>query len=194
MILIVFLFQISPEALQVVHKVSWFIFISPLPPPPPSYWCYSNIIKVFLMVVVLLKKFKKRKKICETKYSRQDVLGSVAHATSLSLSLQIYRHLLSLLENAKNYVGKFVVVFSCSFMPLCSGYKYAYKFSSFKSALIQSLHWNGLTVLLSRHSVRTYLETSSQATCQGTFGPSCLGLLSHCGLTLASRVELVCTS
>ena len=44
---------------------------------------------------------------------------------------------------------------------------------------------NGVTMLLSRHSVGTYLETSSHATCQGAFGHSCLSLLSHCGLILA---------
>ena len=31
---------------------------------------------------------------------------------------------------------------------------------------------SGLTILLSRHSVGTYLETSSHATCQGTIGQS----------------------
>ena len=51
-----------------------------------------------------------------------------------------------------------------------------------------------LTKPLSRHSVGTYPETNSHATCQGTVGHSCLSLLSHCGLILASRVELVCGS
>ena len=45
---------------------------------------------------------------------------------------------------------------------------------------------------LSSHSEGTYLETSSQATCKGTFGHSHLSSLSHCGLILAQRVELVC--
>ena len=39
---------------------------------------------------------------------------------------------------------------------------------------------------LSRHSVGTYPETNSHATCQRTFGHSRLSSLSHCG------VELVC--
>ena len=49
-------------------------------------------------------------------------------------------------------------------------------------------------MLPSRHSVETYLDMSSHATCQGTFGHTRLSLLSHCGLILASRVELVCAS
>ena len=40
---------------------------------------------------------------------------------------------------------------------------------------------------LSGHSVRTDPETSSNATCQGTLGHSCLGLLSHRGLILAKE-------
>ena len=40
-------------------------------------------------------------------------------------------------------------------------------------------------MLLSRHSVGTYLETSSHATCQGTFSNSHLSSLSHYGLVLA---------
>ena len=36
---------------------------------------------------------------------------------------------------------------------------------------------SGLTMLLSRYSVGTYLETSSRATCQGTFGHSRLSSL-----------------
>ena len=43
---------------------------------------------------------------------------------------------------------------------------------------------SGLTMLLSRHSVGTYPETSSHATCQGTFCLSHLSSLSHCGLIL----------
>ena len=43
---------------------------------------------------------------------------------------------------------------------------------------------------LSWHSVGTYPETSSHATCQGTIGHSRLSSLSHCGLILAQRVEL----
>ena len=55
---------------------------------------------------------------------------------------------------------------------------------------------SGLMMLLSRHSVGTYPEKSSHATCQGTLGHSFLGCMhvSHCGLILAYRVELVCTS
>ena len=52
----------------------------------------------------------------------------------------------------------------------------------------------GLTMPLSRHSVETYPETSSHATCQGTFGQGRLSLLSHCRLILAYRVKLVCVS
>ena len=44
---------------------------------------------------------------------------------------------------------------------------------------------SGLTIPLSRHSVGTYSETSSHATCQGTFGHSRLSSLSHYGLILA---------
>ena len=44
---------------------------------------------------------------------------------------------------------------------------------------------SGLTMLLSRHSVGTYPEMSSHATCQGTFSHSCLSSLSHCGLIVA---------
>ena len=47
---------------------------------------------------------------------------------------------------------------------------------------------------LSRHSVGTYPETSSHATCQEKFGHSRLSPLSHRGLILAERVELVCAS
>ena len=44
---------------------------------------------------------------------------------------------------------------------------------------------SGLTMPLSRQSVGIYLETSSHATCQGTFGHSRLSSLSHCGLIMA---------
>ena len=44
---------------------------------------------------------------------------------------------------------------------------------------------SGLTMLLSRHSVGTYQETSSHETRQGTLGHSHLSSLSHCGLILA---------
>ena len=47
---------------------------------------------------------------------------------------------------------------------------------------------------LSRHSVGTFPETSSHAACQGTFGHSRLSSLSHCGLILVQKVELVCAS
>ena len=40
---------------------------------------------------------------------------------------------------------------------------------------------------LSRHSVGTYPETSSHATCQGTLGHSRLSSMSHCGLILAKK-------
>ena len=53
---------------------------------------------------------------------------------------------------------------------------------------------SGLTMLLSRHSVRTYQETSWHASHQGTLGHSRLSSLSHCGLVLAYTVKLVCTS
>ena len=44
---------------------------------------------------------------------------------------------------------------------------------------------SGLTMTLSMHSVGTYLETSSHATCQGTFGHSRFSSLIHCELILA---------
>ena len=44
---------------------------------------------------------------------------------------------------------------------------------------------------LSGHSVGTYQETSSHTTRQETLGHSRLSSLSHCGLILALRVELV---
>ena len=47
---------------------------------------------------------------------------------------------------------------------------------------------------LSRHSVGIYQETSSHATRKETVGHSRLSSLSHCGLILAQKVELVCTS
>ena len=59
---------------------------------------------------------------------------------------------------------------------------------------LTQLSWSGLTMPLSRRSVETYQETSSRATCQGSFAHSCLCLPSHCGLILAERVELVYVS
>ena len=59
---------------------------------------------------------------------------------------------------------------------------------------------SGLTMPLSKNSVRTYPETSSHATCQGTFGHSRFSSLSRCGLVLAgiksgiSVHELISTS
>ena len=56
--------------------------------------------------------------------------------------------------------------------------------------------WSGLT-MVSRHSVGTYHSirlTSPYAAHQGTFSHSCLSSLSHCGLILALRVELMCAS
>ena len=50
------------------------------------------------------------------------------------------------------------------------------------------------TMLLSRHSVGTYLELSSQATRQGTFSHSHLSSLSHHGLILTQKVQLMCAS
>ena len=44
---------------------------------------------------------------------------------------------------------------------------------------------SGLTMLLSRHSLETYQETSLHATHQGILGYSRLSLLSHCRLILA---------
>ena len=46
---------------------------------------------------------------------------------------------------------------------------------------------SGLTMPLSRHSVESYPETSSHATCQGTFGHSRLSSPNHCGLVLAQK-------
>ena len=53
---------------------------------------------------------------------------------------------------------------------------------------------SGLTMPLSRHSVGTYQQASSHATRQGTLGHRRLSSLNHCGLILAYRVELGCTS
>ena len=49
-------------------------------------------------------------------------------------------------------------------------------------------------MLQSNHCVETYQETISHATRQGTLGYSCLSSLSHCGMILAEKVALVCTS
>ena len=46
---------------------------------------------------------------------------------------------------------------------------------------------NRMIMLLFRHSVGTYPETSSHAACQGTFGQTLLSLLSHCGLILVKK-------
>ena len=51
--------------------------------------------------------------------------------------------------------------------------------------LTQRSWTSGLTILLYRHRVGAYHETSSHATCQGTLGHRHLSLLSHCGLFLA---------
>ena len=48
----------------------------------------------------------------------------------------------------------------------------------------------GLIMLLSRHSVGTYQETSSHATCQGTLDHSHLISLNHCRQMLAKRCEI----
>ena len=53
---------------------------------------------------------------------------------------------------------------------------------------------SGLTMLLSEHSVGTYQEMSSHTTCLGTLSHSHFSLLSHCGLNLVERVEIVCVS
>ena len=45
--------------------------------------------------------------------------------------------------------------------------------------------WSGLTMSLPRHSMETYLETSSHTTCKGTLGHIHLSLLNHCGLIMA---------
>ena len=45
-------------------------------------------------------------------------------------------------------------------------------------------------MLLCRHSVGTYQETSSHATCQGTLSHSRLSSLSHSGLILAKEWNL----
>ena len=49
-------------------------------------------------------------------------------------------------------------------------------------------------MLLSRQTVGTYLELSSHAAHQGTLSHSHLSLLSHSGLILAQRVEIVCAN
>ena len=62
-----------------------------------------------------------------------------------------------------------------------------------RTSLIQRSR-SGLNMPLSRHSVGTYPETSSRATCQSTFGHSRLSSLIHYGLILAQRVEVVCAN
>ena len=49
---------------------------------------------------------------------------------------------------------------------------------------------SGPTMPLFRQSVGIYQETSSHATCQGTFGHNCLSSLSHCGLIMEYRVDM----
>ena len=49
---------------------------------------------------------------------------------------------------------------------------------------LTQLSRSGLTMSLSRHSVGTYQETNSHATCQGTLGHSRVSSLSQCGLIL----------
>ena len=53
---------------------------------------------------------------------------------------------------------------------------------------------SGLTMPLCRHSIGTYQDMSLHATRQGTLGQSRLSSLSHCGLILAEKVELVCAT
>ena len=52
----------------------------------------------------------------------------------------------------------------------------------------------GLNMLLFRHDVGAYPETSSHASCRETFGHSRLSSLIHYGLILAQRVEVVCAN
>ena len=52
--------------------------------------------------------------------------------------------------------------------------------------------WSGLIILLCRHYMGIYQETSSHATRHGTLGHSHLSSLSHCELILAKGVELEC--
>ena len=47
--------------------------------------------------------------------------------------------------------------------------------------------WGGLSILLSRHSVGIYQETSSHATHSGTLNQSHLSLLSNCVLIWALK-------
>ena len=51
--------------------------------------------------------------------------------------------------------------------------------------ILDTINQSGLTMPLSKHSVRNYQKMSSHATCQGTLGHSCNSSLSHCGLILA---------
>ena len=53
---------------------------------------------------------------------------------------------------------------------------------------------SGLSMPLSRHSVRTYSEMSSHAVCQGPCGHSRLSPISHCGLILTLKSGSVCAS
>ena len=55
------------------------------------------------------------------------------------------------------------------------------------------LEWAKYAIAI-MHSVGTYPETSSLATCSGMFGHSRFSSLGHCGLILAYRVEVVSSS
>ena len=79
---------------------------------------------------------------------------------------------------------------------LCQSFHHILSALSVFRHILSALHLNthtpltqrsrsGLTMPLSRHSVGNYPETSWHATCQETFGRSCLSPLSHCGLSLA---------
>ena len=68
-----------------------------------------------------------------------------------------------------------------------------------KLSLALGSHQMGDLRSLSRHRVGAYPETSSHATCQGTFGHCRLSSLSHCGLILVQKSgirvrELISTS
>ena len=84
------------------------------------------------------------------------------------------------------------LLFSCHSIPVLLQWHVKDRSHSAKSAsgrlhlnmhtLMTERSQSGLTTPLSRHSVGTYPEASSHATCQGTFGHSRLRRLSHYGL------------
>ena len=93
------------------------------------------------------------------------------------------------------FFSRVMTLIRCPFHPRVTAVAHERSWSSAKSAsgrlhlnthtLLTQRSRTGLTMSLSRYSVGTYSETSSHATCQGTFGHISLSSLSNCGLILA---------